>query len=87
MIKYTIFWTSKAESDKIYQLIVELPHLETVLEGIRDIIPYFNEQLVQNGSNRALSLDPNLFELYKAKKSGRPKIDYPGSESNDSYIL
>jgi len=80
MCKYTIFWTNKKENNKLYKIIIELPHIESVIEGIRDVIPYFNQRLAEEGSQFILSNDPNLYEFRKAKKSGLPKEDYPGIE-------
>jgi len=78
LVKYTVSWVNKAENNKVYQIIIELSYLELVIEAIRDIIPYFNEKLAQENSPYILSTNPNLFDLYKAKKTGFPKLDYPG---------
>ncbi len=78
MVKYTFFWVSTKENDKVYQIVIELPHLVSVIEAIRDIIPYFNQRLAEDGSQYSLSNDPNLYDLYKAKKTGFAKLDYPG---------
>lgn len=82
MAKYTVFWANKRENSKLYKLVVELPHLETVMEAIRDIIPYFNQRLAEENSNYSLSTDPTLYEFFKAKKSGLPKTDYPALDAN-----
>lgn len=79
MVKYTFYWISEKENDKVYQIVIELPHLVSVLEAIRDVIPYFNQRLAEEGSQLVLANDPNLFDLYKAKKSGHAKTDYPGN--------
>jgi hypothetical protein len=50
MIKYTFYWVSKLETNKKYEIFIELPHLITVTEAIRDVIPYFNEKLGSEGS-------------------------------------
>jgi hypothetical protein len=76
--KYTINWVNAREGEKLYQVVVELPILETVLETIRDSIPYMNAKLAEEGSQQVLNSDPSLFELYKSKKTGYPKLDYPG---------
>jgi len=82
MTKYSAYWISKGEGDKVYSVIVELPHLETVLEAIRDVLPYLNQQLAENNSPYILSEDPTVYDLYKAKKTGHPKLDYPGKTSS-----
>jgi hypothetical protein len=79
MVKYTFFWVSSKENDKVYQIVIELPHLVTVFEAVREVIPYFNQRLAEDGSQYTLSGDANLYDLYKAKKSGHAKMDYPGN--------
>ena len=79
MVKYTVYWVNHEEGDKVYQINIELPHLEVVADAIKDIIPYFNQKLALDNSNYQLSTDPNSFELYIAKRSGYPKSDYPGT--------
>jgi len=78
MTKYSAFWVSKKEDNKVYSVAIELPILENVLEAIRDVLPYFNEKLTEENSPYILSEDPTHFDLYKAKKNGHPKLDYPG---------
>lgn len=82
MIKYSFFWVSSKENEKIYNVNIEFPHLETVLEAIRDIIPYFNQKLAEEGAQYTLSLDANLYDLYKSKKTGHAKTDYPALDSS-----
>lgn len=79
MIKYSFFWVSNKENEKVYNVNIEFPHLETVLEAIRDIIPYFNQKLAEENAPYTLSLDASLYDLYKSKKSGHAKTDYPGT--------
>jgi len=50
MIKYTFYFVSVKEQEKVYQIPIELPHLITVMEAIRDVIPYFNERLAAEGA-------------------------------------
>jgi hypothetical protein len=72
---------SQNEGEKVYQVLIELPHLITVLEAIRDVIPYFNERLAADASTYTLSTDASLYDLYKAKKTGHAKTDYPALDS------
>lgn len=74
--KYTFYWISKRANNKVYQVIIELPHTCSVLEAIEKVIPYFNQEL----EHISLNLDPKLYELFFAKKSGLPKSDYPGKK-------
>jgi len=77
MTKYTAYWVNKKEEDKIYTVIVELPHLETVTEAIRDILPLINDAMLLEGSAYMLSEVPTYYEIYQAKKNGFPKTTYP----------
>lgn len=81
LTKYTFYWNSVKENDKLYSVIIELPHFENVLEAIRDVIPYFNQKLAEDGSSLILNVDPQLYDLYKAKKNGQAKTDYPALDS------
>lgn len=58
--------------------MVELPRNCTVIEAIEKVIPYFNQELAMKSTYK-LDLSPSLYDLYSAKKSGRPKSDYPGT--------
>jgi len=80
MAKYSAYWVSRKEDDKVYSVIIELPQLENVLEAIRDVLPFLNERLTAENSPFVLSEDPTHFDLYKAKKNGHPKLDYPGNK-------
>jgi len=82
MTKYTAYWVNKKEEDKLYTVIVELPHLETVQEAIRDILPLFNDALLLEGSAYVLSEVPLHYEVYQAKKNGFPKTTYPGKNKS-----
>lgn len=82
MSKYTIFWWNKRDSNKQYRVVIELPHLETVIEAIRDVIPYLNQRLAEDNSNYSLLPDPTIYEFFKAKKSGLPKVDFPALDAN-----
>jgi len=82
MTKYSAYWVSKGEGEKVYSVLVELPHLETVIEAIRDVLPYLNQSLAEENSPFILSEDPTHFDLYKAKKTGHPKLDYPALDSS-----
>lgn len=79
MAKYSAYWANKKEDDKVYSVVLELPHLETVQEAIRDILPLLNQRLEAENSPFSLVEDPALFNLYKAKKTGHPKLDFPGN--------
>jgi hypothetical protein len=77
MGNFTVFWISKKENEKMYQLLIKLPTMAKVQEAIRDVLPYMNQRLAEEKSNYMLSLDPNQFDFYKAKKNGKAKYDYP----------
>lgn len=79
MVKYTVYWINRLD-EKVYQLLIEWPHVEIVIEAIRDVIPYINQRLAEDNSPYMLNSDPNLYEFFKAKKSGKPKLDYPGTD-------
>jgi len=81
MVKYTVYWVNK-QDDKAIQLLIEWPHVEIVIEAIRDVIPYINQRLAEENSPYILNSDPNMYEFFKAKKSGKPKLDYPGLDMN-----
>ncbi len=81
MVKYTFNWVSQKENQKLFTHHIELPTLETVFEAIRDILPFFNQKLSEEGSAYILVQDPNLFELYKSKRNGHAKTDYPGKNN------
>lgn len=69
MTKYKAYWVNKKEEDKIYSVIIELPHLETVGEAIRDVLPLLNAELEAEESAYVLSEDPKQFDLFQAKKN------------------
>jgi len=75
--RYTIYWISRRENNKLYMLDVDIPYKDTVFDAIQTTIPYLNQYLDEEGSNYVLSNDANLFEFYKAKKTGVPSHDYP----------
>jgi hypothetical protein len=77
--KYTLNWINKRENDKLIQFNIELPYLVTVNEAIKDIIPLINLKLTEENSNWRLTDDVRLYELYKSKKTGHAKTDYPGT--------
>ena len=79
MIKYSANWVNKKEDDKLYTVPVELPHYETVGEAINDVLPLLNKSLLDANSPYIISEDPSQYDLYKAKKNGHPKLDYPGN--------
>lgn len=76
--KYNFYWFSKSENDKMYSVLVELPQQCSVYEAIQRLLPYFNQELAHK-SQVLLAQDPDLFEMYFAKKTGHPKLDYPGN--------
>jgi len=82
MTKYKAYWVNKKEEDKVYSVVVELPHLETVGEAIRDVLPLINAELEAEESAYVLSEDPKQFDLFQAKKTGHAKTDYPGTLFN-----
>jgi len=77
MVRYTIHWVNEKEGGKVYQIHIELPHPRIVIDAIQDLIPYLNEKLAHDNSKYQLSTDPNQFELYKAKRTGHAKVDFP----------
>ena len=79
MIQYTVFWSNKRENNKVYKKTVEIPFHATVKEGITDIIFALNQLLAEEQSRFTLSADDSIYDLYKAKKSGIRRTDYPGS--------
>jgi hypothetical protein len=81
MAKYTLNCINKRENDKLIQFNIELPYLVTVIEAIKDVIPLINQKLTDEKSNWRLTEDARYFELYKSKKTGHPKTDYPGNTS------
>jgi hypothetical protein len=81
MTKYKAYWVNKKEEDKIYSVVVELPHLETVGEAIRDVLPLINAELEAEESAYVLSEDPKQFDLFQAKKTGHAKTDYPALDA------
>lgn len=81
MAKYKAYWVNKKEEDKIYSVVIELPHLETVGEAIRDVLPLINAQLEEEGSAYVLSEEPKQFDLFQAKKTGHAKTDYPALDA------
>jgi len=81
MTKYKAYWVNKKEEDKIYSVVVELPHLETVGEAIRDVLPLINAELESEESAYVLSEDPKQFDLFQAKKTGHAKTDYPALDA------
>lgn len=81
MAKYTLNWINRRENDRLIQFTIELPYLLTVIEAIRDVVPLINQKLEEEQSNYRLQEDPKFFELYKSKKTGHPKTDYPGTYS------
>jgi len=82
MVRYTVHWVNEKEGGKVYHIIIELPHPRIVIDAIKDLIPYINEKLAQDNSKVQLSTDPNQFELYKAKRTGYAKVDYPALDNN-----
>jgi len=81
MTKYKAYWVNKKEEDKVYSVVVELPHLETVGEAIRDVLPLINAELEAEESAYVLSEDPKQFDLFQAKKTGHAKTDYPALDA------
>jgi len=78
MCTYTIFWTCRRENNKQYRVSVELADSAKVVDAIKAIVTELNKAMLQQDSNYILSSDPAAYELYKAKKNGEPKDDYPG---------
>lgn len=87
MVKYTVSWINKAENDKHYQILTEIPHEELVSDAIRDILPRMNQKMADSQSNFSLSNDPNKFEFLKAKRTGHAKLDYPGKKTLTYWSL
>jgi len=81
--KYTFFWISRREDERIYQVMVELPRNCTVIDAIEKILPYFNQELATKSTYK-LDLTADLYDLYSAKKSGRPKSDYPALDEDQN---
>jgi len=78
--KYTMYWVHK-ENQKVYDLMVELPHYATVKESIGELIRLYNEKFSSEGVSLFFTEDSTLFQLYAAKKSGHPKLDYPAYDA------
>lgn len=74
--KYSFFWVSTAE-DEVYDIIMEFPGFSTIEDAIRKAIPEFNMKFLQLNKPFRLSDDPADFQMYHAKKNGKPKLDYP----------
>eukprot|EP01017_Pseudomicrothorax_dubius_P018876 TRINITY_DN2080_c0_g2_i3.p1 TRINITY_DN2080_c0_g2~~TRINITY_DN2080_c0_g2_i3.p1 ORF type:complete len:252 (+),score=75.77 TRINITY_DN2080_c0_g2_i3:65-820(+) len=75
--KYTFFWVNSRENEEVYEVIMELPSYCTVLEAKKTAIETLNALLKEKKKEYLLSGNVELFELYFAKKNGRPKLDYP----------
>eukprot|EP01017_Pseudomicrothorax_dubius_P038795 TRINITY_DN5869_c0_g1_i6.p1 TRINITY_DN5869_c0_g1~~TRINITY_DN5869_c0_g1_i6.p1 ORF type:complete len:282 (-),score=60.06 TRINITY_DN5869_c0_g1_i6:104-949(-) len=75
--KYTIFWASARENDETYEITVELPSFCTVFDAKKVAIETFNILLQEKKKEFCLHYNYELFEMYFAKKNGRPKLDYP----------
>eukprot|EP01017_Pseudomicrothorax_dubius_P025384 TRINITY_DN2740_c0_g2_i1.p1 TRINITY_DN2740_c0_g2~~TRINITY_DN2740_c0_g2_i1.p1 ORF type:complete len:288 (-),score=36.69 TRINITY_DN2740_c0_g2_i1:117-980(-) len=75
--KYTIFWGCKDNPEKTYEIVVELPTDCTVADCIVAAVPLLNEVLKFHKCSYLLRNDANLYEMYYAKKNGKPKPDYP----------
>lgn len=58
--------------------MLELPITITVADAIKCAIPLLNEHLRANNSKLRLKTLPNLYNCFVAKKTGRPKSDFPG---------
>jgi hypothetical protein len=74
--KYTIYWVHK-DSQKVHDLVVELPHVALVQEAIGELINLFNSKFAIEGLPYTFNEDTSQFQLFAAKKSGHPKLDYP----------
>eukprot|EP01016_Furgasonia_blochmanni_P014087 TRINITY_DN1728_c0_g1_i7.p1 TRINITY_DN1728_c0_g1~~TRINITY_DN1728_c0_g1_i7.p1 ORF type:complete len:306 (+),score=56.14 TRINITY_DN1728_c0_g1_i7:219-1136(+) len=74
--KYRVFWVN-CKDNKIVDVLIELPAFCTVLDCIKEVIPYLNEQLRTQGCRFQLDQNPHRYEMYYAKKNGQPKTDYP----------
>jgi len=82
MCTYTVFWTCRRENNKKYRVSIELADSAKVLDAVKEIIIQLNRAMTQADSNYCLASDPSAYEVYKAKKNGEPKEDYPALDED-----
>eukprot|EP01016_Furgasonia_blochmanni_P036673 TRINITY_DN4213_c0_g1_i2.p2 TRINITY_DN4213_c0_g1~~TRINITY_DN4213_c0_g1_i2.p2 ORF type:complete len:153 (+),score=15.54 TRINITY_DN4213_c0_g1_i2:243-701(+) len=75
--KFTIFWINKQESNKLYDLVIELPFNCNVKTCINQAVNYLNEKMNKENSPYRLKNEASMYGLHYAKKNGQPKSDYP----------
>ena len=64
------------ENDKLYEIKIELPECP-ISQCIRQTVRFLNDQLKILNTNMKILENPDFYCLYMAKKSGKPKFDYP----------
>jgi len=65
------------ENDMIHEIKLELPNQCTVEDCIIHSIKYLNHQFKTLDSPYQLKEQACHYEIFHAKKNGRPKEDYP----------
>lgn len=75
--KYNIYWTNKHEGDLMYQVLIEFPGFTKVADALKPILREINKKLIEQMKNFSLKDIPDMYRLYSAKKTGKPKLDYP----------
>ena len=77
--KYQIFWIHPKEGAELKELSVvfDIPEICTVEDCIMLGLKELNKILELKQKGYCLAENPKLYELFIAKKTGRPKEDYP----------
>jgi len=61
----------------MYSILLELPEICTIEDCILMTLKEINKKLNLKEKGYTLTEKPKLYELFIAKKNGKPKEDYP----------
>jgi hypothetical protein len=75
---YRVFWIDNLNNNRCYEVTVDLFSQATIHDCIIRSLKLFNNQFKKMELNFDLLENPDLYDLYLAKKNGHPKSDFPG---------
>ena len=85
--KYQIHWINTKEfneknEEQSYSIFLDLPEVCTVEDCILMALKELNKILEKTKKGYTLIEKSKLYELFIAKKTGKPKEDYPCKKNN-----
>lgn len=77
--KYQIHWCAETifDEEASFSILIDLPEICTVQDCIMMALKELNKVLQIKQVSYSLEENPQLYELFIAKKNGKPKEDYP----------